>query len=84
MPLYLLHLPQLLNIIYFLPLKRIYSNRILALVYNYITHITKKDFLLAFKVVYNKAFIKINIYIDFKNTKLVLLNLDVIILELNI
>ena len=84
MPLYLLYLLQLLNITCFSPLKYIYSNGILALVHNYITYITKKDFLLAFKVVYNKAFIKYNIYIGFKGTKLVLLNLNIIILKFNI
>jgi hypothetical protein len=67
-----------------LPLKYIYSNGILALVYNYIIYIAKEDFLLAFKVVYNKAFIKNNIYIGFRGTKLVLLNLDIIILKFNI
>ena len=61
-----------------------YSNRILALAYNHITHITKEDFLLAFKAAYNKAFIENNIYIGSRGTRLVLLNLDIIILKLNI
>ena len=61
-----------------------YSNRILALVRNYIIYITKEDFLLVFKAAYNKAFIENNIYIGFRGTKLVLLNLDIIILKLNI
>ena len=65
-------------------LKHIYSNRILALVCNHITYITKEDFLLAFKVTYNKDFIKNNIHISFKGTKLVLFNLDIVILKLNI
>ena len=47
-------------------------------------YITKEDFLLAFKAVYNKAFIENNIYIGFKDARLVLLNLDIIILKLNI
>ena len=84
MPLYLLYLLQLFNITCFLLLKRIYSNKILALVCNYIIYITKKDFLLTFKVVYNKAFIENNIYIGFRGTKLVLFNLDIIILKFNI
>jgi hypothetical protein len=35
-------------------------------------------------MVYNKAFIKNNIYIDFRGAKLVPLNLDIVILKLNI
>ena len=65
-------------------LKYIYSNGTLALVYNYIIYITKKDFLLAFKAVYNKAFIENNSYIGFMGAKLVLFNLDIIILKFNI
>jgi hypothetical protein len=57
---------------------------ILALVYNYIIYITKRDFLPAFKAAYNKAFIENNIYIGFWGARLVLLNLDIIILKLNI
>jgi len=64
-------------------LKHIYNNRIPALARNYIIYIAKKDFLLAFKVAYNKAFIE-NIYIGFKGTKLVPFNLDIIILKLDI
>ena len=52
--------------------------------YNYIIYITKEDFLLAFKVAYNKAFIENNICIGFRGARLVLLNLDIIILKLNI
>jgi len=84
MLLYLLHLLQPLNIACFLLLKRVYNNRISALVCNYITYITKKDFLLAFKAAYNKVFIKNNIYINFKGAGLIPLNLDIIILKLNI
>ena len=47
-------------------------------------YITKEDFLLAFKAAYNKAFIENNIRIGFRSTRLVLLNLDIIILKLNI
>ena len=61
-----------------------YSNRILALVRNYIIYITKENFLPVFKAAYNKAFIENNIYIGFRGAKLVLFNLDTIILKLNI
>ena len=65
-------------------LKYIYNNRISTLVRNCIIYITKKDFLLAFKAVYNKVFIENNIYTGFRDTKLVLFNLDVVILKPNI
>jgi len=84
MPLYLLHLLKPLNVAYFSPLKHVYNNGILVLACNYITYITKKDFLLAFKMAYNKAFIKNNIRIGFRGAKIVSLNPDVIILKLNI
>ena len=61
MPLYLLHLLQPLNVTYFLLLKHVYSNKILALAYNYINYIYKEVFLLVFKVAYNKVFIEDNI-----------------------
>ena len=53
MPAHLLHLLQLLNIAYFLLLKRIYSNKILALARNCIYYINKETFLLAFKAAFN-------------------------------
>ena len=84
MPLYLLHLLQPLNIAYFSPLKHVYSNRISALTCNYIIYIIKKEFLLAFKAVYNKVFIKNNIYTGFRGAKLVPLNSNIVILKLNI
>jgi hypothetical protein len=61
-----------------------YSSKILALTCNYIIYITKEDFLLAFKVAYNKSFIENNIRIGFRGARLALLNLDIIILKLNI
>ena len=56
----------------------------MAFIRNCIIYIAKKNFLLAFKAVYNKAFIENNIYIGFSSARLVLLNLDIIILKLNI
>ena len=61
-----------------------YSDGILALVRNYIIYIAKKDFLLTFKTAFNKAFIENNIRAGFRDARLVLLNLDIIILKLNI
>lgn len=65
MPAYLLHLLQPLNIAYFLPLKHIYSNSILALVHNHVHYISKETFLLAFKATYKQIFIKDNTYTEF-------------------
>jgi len=61
MPLYLSHLLQPLDITYFLLLKHVYSDEILALAHNYINYIYKEVFLLVFKAAYNKVFIEDNI-----------------------
>jgi hypothetical protein len=49
---YLLHLLQLLNISYFLLLKRAYSCKVKDLICYYINYITKLKFLLAFKAAF--------------------------------
>jgi hypothetical protein len=81
---YLLHLLQPLNVAYFALLKRSYSNSILALVYNYIYYISKETFLLAFKATYKYIFTKENAYAGFRGARLVLFNLDTVLLKLNI
>ena len=65
MPPYLLHLLQLLNISYFLLLKRAYRTEINGLIYNYITYINKLFFLVAFRTAFNYTFIKANICASF-------------------
>jgi hypothetical protein len=55
------HLLQPLNIAYFSPLKRAYSDKISALVRNYITSISKEAFLSSFKAAYNKVILEENI-----------------------
>jgi hypothetical protein len=50
----------------------------------YITYIAKKDFFSAFYKVYTKAITLKNIYARFKTIRLVLFNLNIIILQLNI
>ena len=84
MPLYLLYLLQPLNISYFLLLKRIYSTKIIALARYFITYITKLNFLLVFKTAYIKIFIVKTIKEAFRGARLILYNLDIIILRLNI
>jgi hypothetical protein len=49
---YLSYLLQLLNVSYFLLLKRAYSCKIKVLIYYYINYITKLKFLLAFKAAF--------------------------------
>jgi hypothetical protein len=81
---YLLHLLQPLNIACFALLKRSYSNSILALARNYIYYISKETFLLAFKAAYKYTFTKENAYVEFRGARLVLFNLDVVLLKLNV
>lgn len=84
MPLYSSHLLQPLNIACFAPLKRAYRDKILALARNYTYHINKEAFLSAFKVTFNKAITKENICIGFRGAKVVLHNLEAILLKLNV
>jgi hypothetical protein len=70
MPPHSSHLLQLLNVTYFSPLKRAYSDKILALAHNYINYINKQTFLLAFKVAFKKAFIRENVYAGFRGARL--------------
>jgi hypothetical protein len=81
---YLLHLLQPLNVTYFALLKRSYSNSILALARNYIYYISKETFLLAFKTAYKYTFTKENTCAGFRGARLVLFNLDIVLLKLNI
>jgi hypothetical protein len=81
---YLSHLLQPLNIACFAPLKRSYSNSILALAHNYIYYISKETFLLAFKAAYKYTFTKENTYAGLRGARLVLFNLDIVLLKLNV
>jgi hypothetical protein len=81
---YLSHLLQPLNVAYFAPLKRSYSDGISALARNYIYYISKETFLLAFKAAYKYTFTKENAYAGFGGARLVLFNLDTVLLKLNV
>ena len=83
MPLYLLHLLQLLNVACFSLLKRVYSDEISALARSRIYYINKETFLLAFKVTFSKVFTIENVCAGFRGAGLVLHNLEVILLKLN-
>jgi hypothetical protein len=61
MPPYASHLLQPLDISCFSPLKTIYSKQIKYLVKNKIHHITKVEFLPAFKQAFEQAFTSSNI-----------------------
>jgi hypothetical protein len=81
---YLLHLLQPLNVACFALLKRSYSNSILALARNYIYYISKETFLPAFKAAYKHIFTKENTRAGFRGARLVLFNLDAVILKHNV
>jgi hypothetical protein len=81
---YLSHLLQPLNVACFALLKRSYNNNILALARNYIYYINKETFLLAFKAAYKLTFTKENAYAGFRGARLVLCNLDTVLLKLNV
>jgi hypothetical protein len=84
MPPHLSHLLQLLNVACFSPLKRLYSDKILALACSRINYINKETFLLAFKVAFSKAFTTENVYAGFRGARLVLHNLEAVLLKLNV
>jgi hypothetical protein len=84
MPPYSSHLLQPLNVVCFLVLKRAYSCKIKALICHYINHITKLEFLLAFKAAFKRSFTSANICLAFRGAGLVPLQLDVVLLKLNV
>jgi hypothetical protein len=61
MPPYLSYLLQPLNVSCFSLLKRAYSREIEALIRHHINHITKLEFLLAFKAAFARSFTAANI-----------------------
>jgi hypothetical protein len=81
---YLLHLLQPLNVVPYSLLKRYYGDRILLLARSRIYYINKETFLLAFKAAFKKTFTQENICAGFRGARLVLYNLDAVLLKLNI
>jgi hypothetical protein len=84
MPPHLSHLLQPLNVACFSPLKRLYSDEVLALAHSCIYYIKKETFLLAFKAAFSKAFTIENICAGFRGARLVPHNLEVVLLKLNV
>ena len=80
MPSHALHLLQPLNVSYFSSLKTAYGAQVSDLISCHINHITKLEFLLAFKAAFKKTIIKKNICVSFKATSLVLLDIKVVLL----
>jgi hypothetical protein len=84
MPPHSSHLLQPLDVGCFGPLKRAYSAEIEALIRCQINHITKEDFLPAFKTAYDKAITKENIVGSFKGAGLIPHNEDAVLSKLDI
>ena len=57
---------------------------ILALARNYIYYISKETFFLAFKAAYNLTFTKKNACVGFRGARLVLFNLEAVLIKLNV
>jgi hypothetical protein len=68
---YLLHLVQLLNVVYFLVLKRAYSYKTKALIYYYTKHTIRLNYLLVFQAVFQRLFILADIYLAIKGVGLI-------------
>ena len=64
-------------------LKRLYSNKVLALARSCIYYINKETFLLAFKATFSKAFTAENVCAGFRGARLVLYNPKIVLLKLN-
>lgn len=84
MPAHSSHLLQPLNVSYFAALKKAYGKRIEDLIRNHINHITKLEFLLAYKAAFEAAFIPQNITRGFRGAGLVPHNPDAVISKLDI
>jgi hypothetical protein len=78
------HLLQPLDVACFSPLKRAYSDEILALARSRIHHISKAAFVPAFKAVYTKAISEENIWAGFRGAGLVLYDLEIVISKLDV
>ncbi|KAF4300733.1 hypothetical protein GTA08_BOTSDO06775 [Botryosphaeria dothidea] len=84
MPPHSSHLLQPLDVGCFSPLKRAYGDQIGGLARNHINHITKLEFLPAFKVAFDKSIIKANICASFRGAGLVPYDLDAVLSKLDV
>jgi hypothetical protein len=84
MPLHSSHLLQPLDVGCFSPLKCAYSREIKALIRHHINHITKLEFLPAFKTAFDRSFTAANICSAFRGAGLVPLQPDVVLSKLDV
>ena len=84
MPPHSSHLLQPLDVGCFSPLKRAYSREVEALIRHHINHITKLEFLPAFKVAFDRAFTTANICSAFRGAGLQPLQPDAVLSKLDV
>lgn len=84
MPTYASHLLQPLDVGCFRPQKKAYRRQIESLVRNHIHHITKLEFLPAFKAAFYNLITKDNICASFQGTGLVQFNPEAVLLRLDV
>lgn len=84
MPAHSSHLLQPLNIGYFALLKKAYRKQIEDLIRSRINHITKLEFLPAFKAAFKAAFTKEYIVSTFRGAGLVPLDLEAVLSKLDV
>jgi hypothetical protein len=84
MPPHSSHLLQPLDVGCFSPLKRAYSREVESLIRHHINHITKLEFLPAFKTAFNRSFTPANICSAFRGAGLVPLQPDAVLSKLDV
>ncbi|USP81205.1 hypothetical protein yc1106_08479 [Curvularia clavata] len=84
MPPHSSHLLQPLNVGCFSPLKRAYSREVESLIRNHINHITKLEFLPAFKAAFDRSFTPANICSAFRGAGLVPLQPEAVLSKLDV
>ena len=84
MPPHSSHLLQPLDVGCFSPLKRAYSREVESLIRNHINHITKLEFLPAFKAAFDRSFTPANIRSAFQGAGLVPLQPDAVLSKLDV
>ena len=84
MPPHSSHLLQPLNVGCFSPLKRAYSREVESLIRHHINHITKLEFLPAFKVAFDRSFTPANICSAFRGAGIVPLQPDTVLSKLDV
>jgi hypothetical protein len=84
MPAHSSHLLQPLDVGCFSPLKRAYSREVESLIRHHINHITKLEFLPAFKTAYDRSFTSANICSAFRGAGLVPLQPDAVLSTLDV